>query len=167
MKKCTGRKVIFCIGLTRAAKAGQKSIIQARRVQRTIQGRTPVILSSLRPHSPQFQQSAGATDLYSLSECSLLCFSYRVFLTLSVCGTLSSCYLSGVFLTLNFVLGSAYEVYWLKLSVWNVPHAICLERSSQCLSGMFFTVSVWGIPHIFLLECSLHCLSLVFLTLSV
>ncbi len=30
MKKCTARKIIFCTGLTRAAKAGQKYIVQSR-----------------------------------------------------------------------------------------------------------------------------------------
>jgi hypothetical protein len=29
VKKCAVRKIIFCTGLTRAAKAGQKSILQA------------------------------------------------------------------------------------------------------------------------------------------
>jgi hypothetical protein len=43
VKKCTARKIIFCTGLTRAAQAGQKSIVPERRVQRTNQGRTPFI----------------------------------------------------------------------------------------------------------------------------
>jgi hypothetical protein len=37
------RKIIFCTGLTRAAKAGQKSILPARRAQRINQGRIPFI----------------------------------------------------------------------------------------------------------------------------
>jgi hypothetical protein len=40
VKKCAVRKIIFCPGLTRAAKVGQKSFVLARRVQRTNQERT-------------------------------------------------------------------------------------------------------------------------------
>ncbi len=43
VKKCAARKMIFCTGLTRAAKAGQKSIVPVRQAQRTNQGRAPVI----------------------------------------------------------------------------------------------------------------------------
>jgi hypothetical protein len=41
--KCTVRKIIFFTKLTRTAKAGQKSIVPAPRVQRTNQGKTPII----------------------------------------------------------------------------------------------------------------------------
>ncbi len=43
-KNCAMRKIIFCTGLTRAAKARQKSscIVPARRVQRTKQGWIPL-----------------------------------------------------------------------------------------------------------------------------
>ncbi len=68
-KKCAMRKIIFCNGLTRAAKARQKStcIVPARRVQRTKQGWIPLIsiLWVPNPIHP-FQQSAGATSLLSL-----------------------------------------------------------------------------------------------------
>ncbi len=40
---------MFCTGLTRAAQAGQKSIVPARRAQRTNQGRTPFIMHSKSP----------------------------------------------------------------------------------------------------------------------
>ncbi len=45
------RKTIFCTGLTRAAKAGQKSIVKARRIQRINQGRTPFICPLCTKHS--------------------------------------------------------------------------------------------------------------------
>ncbi len=57
------RKKIFCTGPTRAAKAEQKSLVPARTNQRR---KDPFHLYSLSPHSPQFQQSAGATLRYSL-----------------------------------------------------------------------------------------------------
>ncbi len=67
-KNAQVRKIIFCTGLTSAAKAGKKSIVPARRVQRTSQERSPYQLSTLSPHSPQFQQSEGATpSLVSLN----------------------------------------------------------------------------------------------------
>ncbi len=55
------KKNIFCTGPTRAAKAEQKSLVRELQAQRTNQGGTPFHLYSLSPHSPQFQQSAGAT----------------------------------------------------------------------------------------------------------
>ncbi len=63
------RKKIFLTMLTRAAKAGQKSLVPARHTQRTNQGRTPFHLYYLRPHSPQFQQSSQRPPLSSLSDC--------------------------------------------------------------------------------------------------
>ncbi len=39
------RKKVFCTGPIRAAKAGQQSLVPARRAQRTNQGRTPFICS--------------------------------------------------------------------------------------------------------------------------
>jgi hypothetical protein len=74
--------MLYCADY-RAAKAAQKSIVAARRVQRTNQGRTPffctnqptkegprdlIPLYSLSPYSAQFRQSTGATPLY-LSGC--------------------------------------------------------------------------------------------------
>ncbi len=44
---------IFCTGLTRATKAGQKSLVP-RWTLRTNQGRTPLHLYSVSPHMPQF-----------------------------------------------------------------------------------------------------------------
>ncbi len=52
VKKCFCEKIIFCTGLTRAAKAGQKSIITAQ-AQRTNQGWTPFIQYVLQ--EPQFE----------------------------------------------------------------------------------------------------------------
>jgi hypothetical protein len=50
---------MLCTGPTRAAKAGQKkSLVPARKAQRTNQERTQ-FMYSLSTHSPQFQQSAG------------------------------------------------------------------------------------------------------------
>jgi hypothetical protein len=49
VKKRAVRKITFCTGLTRAAKAGQKSIETARRAQRTNQGRTPFICTPRVP----------------------------------------------------------------------------------------------------------------------
>jgi hypothetical protein len=43
-----------------------KSLVAARRAQRTNQGRIPLHLYSISPHLPQFQQSAGATPIWSL-----------------------------------------------------------------------------------------------------
>jgi len=60
------RKKIFCAGPTRAATAKQKSLVPARLAQRNIQGKNPFHLYSMSPHSPQFQQSAGATLLFYL-----------------------------------------------------------------------------------------------------
>jgi hypothetical protein len=65
VKKYALRKIIFCTGLTRAAKAGQKSIVLSRRAQGTNQ--EPFHLYSLSPHSPQSQESAGGPHLSILS----------------------------------------------------------------------------------------------------
>ncbi len=51
-KKCAGRTIRFCTGLTRAAKAGQKSIVPARRAQQTNSERTPFICSLRVPKRP-------------------------------------------------------------------------------------------------------------------
>jgi hypothetical protein len=62
VKKCSVRKIIFYTGLIRAAKAGQNLLYRHDKSNEpTKEG--PYHLSSLRPHSPQFQQSAGATPL--------------------------------------------------------------------------------------------------------
>jgi hypothetical protein len=58
-----GKKYFFT-GPTRAAKAEKRSLVPVRTNQRR---KDPFHLYSLRPHSPQFQQSAGATLLNSLS----------------------------------------------------------------------------------------------------
>jgi hypothetical protein len=55
-----GEKNILYWAYYRAAKAEQKSLVPARWAQGTNQGRSPHLFS-LSPHSPQFQQSAGAT----------------------------------------------------------------------------------------------------------
>jgi hypothetical protein len=54
---------IFCTGPTCAAKAEQKSLLPARKAN---QKKDPFHLYSLSPHSPKFQESAGAITLYSL-----------------------------------------------------------------------------------------------------
>ncbi len=69
------RDKISCIGLTRAAKAEQKSLVPARQAQRTNQERTPFICN----HSPQFQQSAGATPFYCSLSGTLLALRHSVF----------------------------------------------------------------------------------------
>ncbi len=63
VKKCALRNIIFC---TRAARAGQKSIVPGLTSPITNQGRIPFHMYFLSPHLPQFQQSAGATHLWSL-----------------------------------------------------------------------------------------------------
>jgi hypothetical protein len=55
VKKCAVRNKIFCTGLTKA-KAGQNSIILARRAQRTNQGRTPFICTPRVPIRLSFNQ---------------------------------------------------------------------------------------------------------------
>ncbi len=65
VKKCTLRKIIFCIGLTRAAKAGQKSFI-GRQVQLTHQGRTRIIWSIWVPIHICSKVSRGYPSLVSL-----------------------------------------------------------------------------------------------------
>jgi hypothetical protein len=67
VEKCTVRKIIFCTGLTRAAKAGKKSIVPARRVQQTNQGRTPI--NCQVPIHLSFNSQQGP-PLSSLSGCS-------------------------------------------------------------------------------------------------
>ncbi len=62
LKQCTVRGKICCTGLTRAAKAGQKSLVPARRAQRTNQERNPFLCTLLLP---QFQHSARTTPLQS------------------------------------------------------------------------------------------------------
>ncbi len=59
-----GEEKLYCTVPTRAAKVGHKSLVLARQVHRTNQGK--IHLYSLSPHLPQFQQSAGATPLQSL-----------------------------------------------------------------------------------------------------
>jgi hypothetical protein len=49
VKKCLVRKIKFCTGLTREAKAGQNSIVSAQQAQRTNQGRTPFICTPRAP----------------------------------------------------------------------------------------------------------------------
>jgi hypothetical protein len=59
-------KIRFCTGLTKASKAGQKSIVPAQRAQRTNHWKTPFIcMYSKSPLLSLFQQSAGATPLWS------------------------------------------------------------------------------------------------------
>jgi hypothetical protein len=60
------RKIIFSTGPTRAAKAGQKSLVLARQAQRTNQERAPFHLYSLSLRLPQFQQVAGAMGRWPL-----------------------------------------------------------------------------------------------------
>jgi hypothetical protein len=43
IEKVYGEEKIFCIGVTRAAKAKQKSLVPARQAQRTNQKRTSLI----------------------------------------------------------------------------------------------------------------------------
>jgi hypothetical protein len=62
-----GEEKIFCTGSTRAAKAEQKSAGTTSPTNKPKIGRFH--LYSMSPHSPQFQQSAGATLLYSLWFC--------------------------------------------------------------------------------------------------
>jgi hypothetical protein len=63
------RKKIICTASTIAAKAGQQFLVGTGKTSPTNQPRKdPFHLYSLSPHSPQFQQSAGATPLYSPSE---------------------------------------------------------------------------------------------------
>jgi hypothetical protein len=64
VEKCAVRKILFCAGLNRAAKAGEKSILQGQLAQGTNPG--SLTMYSMSPHLPQFQQSAGATPLWSL-----------------------------------------------------------------------------------------------------
>jgi hypothetical protein len=60
-----GEEKIFCTGQTRAAKAEQKSLVPAREAQQTKPRKDSFHLYSLSPHSPQFQQSAVATPLFT------------------------------------------------------------------------------------------------------
>jgi hypothetical protein len=65
IEKFYGEEEIFCTGLTKAAKAEQKSLILARRTtsQMNQPRKYPFHLYSLSPHSAKFQQLAGATPL--------------------------------------------------------------------------------------------------------
>jgi len=81
VKNCTVRKIIFCIGLTRAAKTGQKSIVPARRVQRANQGRihfcctlwVPIHLSFNSQQGPPVSSLSGsAAIVYTLRPLSLI-----------------------------------------------------------------------------------------------
>jgi hypothetical protein len=62
VKRFAVRKILFCIGLTGAAKAGQKSDVPARQVQRTNHRRTPFespftsVLSFQRQHGVHHSQ---------------------------------------------------------------------------------------------------------------
>ncbi len=49
---CCGEEKIFCTALTVAAKAGQKSLVLARRAHRTSQGRAPFVCSYVLFESP-------------------------------------------------------------------------------------------------------------------
>ncbi len=60
----SGEEKIFCTGPTRAAKAGQQSLVPARGTQQPTK-KGPFHLYSLSPHLPQFQDSAEATPLWS------------------------------------------------------------------------------------------------------
>ncbi len=53
------RKIIFFTWLTRAAKAGQKSIVLARRAQRNNQGRVPLIYTPRAPICLSFNSQQG------------------------------------------------------------------------------------------------------------
>ncbi len=68
VKKCAVRKIIFCTGLTRAAKAGQKSIVPARKAQRTNQGMTSFICTPRVPVCLSFDSQQGP-PLSGLSGC--------------------------------------------------------------------------------------------------
>ncbi len=56
-----GEEKIFWIGLTRAAKAGRKSLVRGTTSPANQARKDPFHLYSLSPHSPQFQQSAVTT----------------------------------------------------------------------------------------------------------
>jgi hypothetical protein len=66
VKRCTAKKIIFCTWLTRAAKAGQKSIVPSRINQ---PNKEPSNFYSLSPHSAQYQQSAGRGGFDLRKEC--------------------------------------------------------------------------------------------------
>jgi hypothetical protein len=72
VKKCVVRKIIFCTGLTRAAKAGQKSIVPARQAKRTSQERTPLKCTPRVPICLSFNSQQGS-PLYGLSANNSLC----------------------------------------------------------------------------------------------
>jgi hypothetical protein len=58
---------LFCTRLTRAAKAGQKSIVLARQAQQTTQGRTPFICTLRVPVCLGFNSQQGPPSLASLT----------------------------------------------------------------------------------------------------
>jgi hypothetical protein len=61
------RKNYFCVGPIRAVKPEKKFLISAIQAQRNQPRKDTFHLYTLSPHSPQFQQSAGATPLSGLS----------------------------------------------------------------------------------------------------
>ncbi len=62
LKKCTVRKKLFCTGQPRQ----NKNLLYRHEKLNKQPKKDPICLYSLSPHSPQFQQSAGATPLQSL-----------------------------------------------------------------------------------------------------
>ncbi len=68
VKNRAARKIIICTGLTRAAKAGHKSIVLARQAQQNSQGRTPVICIPRVPICRSFNSQQGP-PLSGLSGC--------------------------------------------------------------------------------------------------
>jgi hypothetical protein len=66
IKKCVPRKIIFCTGLTRAARTGQKCIVPAQGVLRTNHRRTPSIFLFESPFTSETKVSRGHSSLVSL-----------------------------------------------------------------------------------------------------
>jgi hypothetical protein len=58
------RKKTFCTRLTRAAKAGQTSLVHTRRAQRTNRGRTPYICTPWVPICLSFNSQQGPPPLW-------------------------------------------------------------------------------------------------------
>ncbi len=69
VKKCAVRKIIFCIGLTRTAKAGQKIYRTGTTSPANQPRKNHFYLYSKSPHLYLFRQSAVATPLWSLWFC--------------------------------------------------------------------------------------------------
>ncbi len=63
VKKCAVSKIIFCTGLTREAKAEQKSHEPARRAQQNNQGRTPFIYTPKAPICLSFNSQPSLSGL--------------------------------------------------------------------------------------------------------